>query len=95
MAKIVQRAVAVGGVMYKAGDEMPDHHVELVSNPTVFAEPPDEDEAPVVDVTSPSPGYANMTKAELVTLCDERGIDSHGNKTVLIERLEASDAASG
>lgn len=38
-------------------------------------------------------GYAKMTKAQLVSLAEERSLDPDGTKADIIARLEAADAA--
>ncbi len=38
--------------------------------------------------------YADSTRAELVTLLEARSLDTNGNKTVLVARLEADDDAN-
>lgn len=39
----------------------------------------------------PAPDYDSHTKAELVAIAEERGIDASGTKADLVERLQADD----
>lgn len=74
------------------GDEIPDWAEGIITNPAVLATVP-----PIV-VSDPEPeekvDYAALSKVELIKLCNDRGIDSSGNKPDMQARLLAADEAS-
>jgi hypothetical protein len=79
MADVRDAIAALHQVANYAGDESARATVADYLNPE-----PEQDDA--------ADEYAGMTKAELVTELDERGLATSGNKDELVARLRADDA---
>lgn len=65
-------------------------HAEIVNHPEVdpLADEPRDDDAPGGGVASAE--YDAMSKADLVALAEQRGLDSTGSKADIIERLRGA-----
>ncbi|MBU3995585.1 MAG: hypothetical protein KKF42_07400 [Actinobacteria bacterium] len=74
------------------GDEVPEWALERVTNASVLAaEPPRVEEISTGEQPA-TVELSELKKAELVALCETRGLPTSGNKEDLIARLEATPA---
>ena len=107
MTKVVRKEVFVHGAQhggqnrwFKPGEVLPNWAEALVKNPKVFAEVSEAVDLQTAHEESVEPiaeapiDYDSMYKSSLVQLLEERGLNTEGNKTVLISRLEDHDAAN-
>lgn len=80
---------------YEPNDECPAKVAALI-DPANLRDPKaeaDEDEAQRKADKEGVINYKTLGKEDLIALCDDRKLDPSGTKQVLIERLEAHDAA--
>ncbi len=79
----------------KGWQEVPDEDGLAAEVAAVEAQTPGvENLEQPLDVVAATQGYESLKKEELVTLADDRGVDSSGTKADIITRLQDADAGT-